>query len=45
MIKQCVERTVEKVELAVLEWKGIRGADKDRLILALNEIDLPIEKI
>jgi D-aminoacyl-tRNA deacylase len=45
MIKQCVERTMEKVELAVLEWKGIRGADKDRLILALNEIDLPIEKI
>lgn len=45
MIKQCVERTVEKVELAVLEWKGIRGADKGRLILALNEIGVPVEKI
>lgn len=45
MIKQCVERTVEKVESAVLEWKGIRGADKGRLILALNEIGVPVEKI
>jgi len=45
MIKQCVERTVEKVELAMLEWKGIRGADKDRLILALNEIGMSVEKI
>ena len=45
MVKQCVERTVEKVELAVLEWKGIRGADKGRLILALNEIGVPVEKI
>jgi hypothetical protein len=36
---------VEKVELAVLEWKGIRGADKGRLILALNEIGVPVEKI
>jgi D-tyrosyl-tRNA(Tyr) deacylase len=45
MIKQCVERTVEKVELAMLEWKGIRGADKDRLIPALNEIGMSVEKI
>ncbi|MCK4320810.1 hypothetical protein KAW11_04255 [Candidatus Bathyarchaeota archaeon] len=45
MIKWCVERTVEKVELAMLEWKGIRGADKGRLILALNKIGMPVEKI
>ncbi|UCE29545.1 MAG: hypothetical protein JSV85_02140 [Candidatus Bathyarchaeota archaeon] len=45
MVKQCVEKTVEKTELAILEWKGIKGPDKDRLIMVLNEIDVPVEKI
>jgi len=43
-VKQCVERTKETVELAVFDWKGIKGADKARLIKILDEIGVPIEK-
>jgi len=45
MIKQCVERTMEKVGSAILDWKGIKGADKERLITALGRIGVPIEKV
>jgi len=45
MIRQCLERTVETVESAVLEWKGIKGADKGKLIAALEKIGIPIEKV
>jgi len=45
MVKQCVERTMETVELAFLDWKGIRGVDKGRLNAILGEIGVPIEKV
>ena len=44
MLKQCIQRTVEKVESAVFDWKGMRGADKKRLIAILNEIGVSVEK-
>ena len=45
MVEQCVERTLEKVELAIMDWKGIKGGYKNKLISALGEINLPIEKV
>ncbi|MFQ6080235.1 MAG: D-aminoacyl-tRNA deacylase [Candidatus Bathyarchaeia archaeon] len=45
MVEQCVERTMETVESAFLDWKGIRGADKGRLTAILGEIGVPIEKV
>jgi D-aminoacyl-tRNA deacylase len=45
MLWQCVEKTVEKVECAVLDWKGIKGADKPNLLAALQEIGLSYKKI
>jgi D-aminoacyl-tRNA deacylase len=45
MIRQCIERTAEPVHSAVLEWKGIRGADKGRLVAALETIGVPVEKV
>ena len=45
MLKQCVEKTVEKVELALLDWKGIKGEDKEELLKAINAAGLRIEKI
>lgn len=45
MLKQCVERTVEHVERIILDWKGIRGADKKPLLNILNNLGLEIEKI
>jgi len=45
IVKQCVERTVEKVESATLDWKGIRGADKEKLTTILDEIGLPVRRV
>jgi D-aminoacyl-tRNA deacylase len=45
MVRQCVERTVEKVEAVVLDWKGIKGADKEPLKTILNKISIKVEKI
>ena len=45
MIKHCIEKTVEKVESVILDWKGIKGADKKRLIPAVKEIGLPLERV
>jgi len=40
MLRQCVERTHEKVACAVLVWKGIRGEDKPKLLVALGALGL-----
>ncbi len=45
IIKQCVERTVEKVETILLDWKGIKGTDKAALTRALEKIDVPALKV
>jgi len=45
ILRQCVARTVEPVEKAVLDWKGIKGADKTRLLSLLSTIGLEVEKI
>ena len=45
MLRQCAEKTVEKVESAVLDWKGIKGEDKEKLIKAINTAGLKTEKV
>jgi len=45
MIRQCVEKTLEKVECAVLDWKGIKSADKPQLLKALEEAGLTYKKV
>jgi D-aminoacyl-tRNA deacylase len=45
ILSQCVERTLEKVDCAILDWKGIRGEDKPKLLAALHEIGLPYKKV
>jgi len=44
IVKQCVQRTQEKVESAIFDWKGMRGADRDRIAAALNELGVRVEK-
>lgn len=44
MIRQCVKRTLEKVESAVFDWKGVKGADRERIANTLKELNVPIEK-
>jgi D-aminoacyl-tRNA deacylase len=45
ILSQCVEKTVEKVDCALLDWKGIRSENKENLISSLQEIRLPYVKI
>jgi len=45
VLKQCAEKTVELVKKAVLDWKGITGVDKSRLLGLLAEVGLEVEKI
>jgi len=45
VVRQCVERTVERVETVILDWKGIKGADKGKLLEILNEIDVVVKKV
>jgi D-aminoacyl-tRNA deacylase len=44
ILHQCMEKTLEKVEAAILDWKGIRSEDKPNLLTTLKEADLPIKK-
>ena len=45
MLRQCADRTLEKVECAVLDWKGITSADKPQLLKALEEIGLSHKRV
>lgn len=45
ILGQCVERTLEKVEFAVLDWKGVKGEYKPKLVAMLNEIGLSMKKV
>jgi len=45
MLLQCVDKTLEKVECTLLDWKGIKSADKPQLLKALKEAGLPYKKI
>jgi len=45
ILRRCVKKTLERVELAVLDWKGIKGEHKSKTVEMLKEIDLPIQKV
>jgi len=45
ILRQCVDRTLEKVELAVLDWKGIKGEYKSKMIEMLKEVNVPFKKV
>jgi D-aminoacyl-tRNA deacylase len=45
ILKQCIKKTLEKVESIVLDWKGIKGEDKPKLTEMLKQTSSPIQKI
>ena len=45
MLSQCAKKTLEKVTLAVLDWKGIASQDKQALLCSLQETGLPFTKV
>jgi len=44
MVEQMIERTTPKPEFAALDWKGLKSAERKKLIEILDEIDLPWKK-
>jgi len=44
MVKMCIQRTFERVDRAVFDWKGMKGPDRERLATALKELGVPVEK-
>ena len=45
ILKQCLERTLEKVESVFLDWKGIKGESKPSLVKILEEMGVSFEKV
>jgi len=45
MLHQCLERTFEPVDSVVLDWKGIKGEHKSKIVAALETLGVPSEKI
>jgi len=45
ILRRCVEKTLEKVEFSVLDWKGIKGEHKPKLVEMLKEMNLPFKKV
>lgn len=45
ILMQCVAKTLEKVSIALLDWKGIKSEDKPKLLADLEEANIPFKKI
>lgn len=45
IIHQCVERTLEPVDSVILDWKGIKGEHKPKIVSAVESIGLSTEKV
>ena len=45
IIMQCVKRTLAPVASVVLDWKGIKGEHKPKIVSAVDSIGLSLEKI
>jgi len=41
-VKQCAQRTVEKVEQAVFDWKSMRAMDREKIIAELKELNVSV---
>jgi D-aminoacyl-tRNA deacylase len=44
MLKQAVEKTVEKVQGALIDWKGLGKDERDRIISILEKSNMPWER-
>lgn len=45
ILQQCIARTLENTDRAILDWKGVKGEDKPKIMKTLAEINLPYSKV
>lgn len=43
LIKQSIEKTIEKVDFVLLNWKGL-GTEKQRIVELLKNLNLEVRK-
>lgn len=43
-VKHCVQKTLEKVEYAVFDWKSMKANDRQKVISALEQLNVPVER-
>lgn len=43
-VRHCVERTLERVESAIFDWKSMKSNDRQKMITALEALNVPIER-
>ncbi len=41
LVKYCMERTLEPVSRALVDWKGMRGGERKKLLEALSNLGIP----
>jgi D-aminoacyl-tRNA deacylase len=45
MIPQAIARSVPKAEIGIIDWKSLKGSEREAIIKKLNEVGLDYEKI
>ena len=45
MILHLINRTAEKVEYAFIDWKGLRGADRNRILPVLEKLKVQVKRV
>jgi D-aminoacyl-tRNA deacylase len=45
VLRQCIQKTSEKVETIILDWKGIKAEDKPSLMDIIKKTEMPYLKI
>ncbi|MFX0096433.1 MAG: D-aminoacyl-tRNA deacylase [Candidatus Hodarchaeota archaeon] len=44
MLRQLVERTTDRAEMLVLDWKGVRGKERTRIIEMAEDVEVDVRK-
>lgn len=44
MIKEAVDKTLEEIDFAIIDWKGIKGEERERLIKILDKLYISYKK-
>ncbi|MFH0748601.1 MAG: D-aminoacyl-tRNA deacylase [Candidatus Bathyarchaeota archaeon] len=45
MLRKCVDMTLEKVQMLILDWKGIDGKDRELLLDKVKQVPLDLKRV
>ncbi len=44
MIEQAIDKTIENVDLAIIDWKGLKGEERQNTVKILESVNLPYKR-